>query len=102
MPKPSARYPPNGETKEEINVVELDKAISDMQATNVTIDNLRKTNGSMLRCCEGTRTYIEEREVLISSYQSIDRFTSYPATAKAIKPMTSKAIPPRVRLTTPS
>src|SRR5271157_11621 len=62
--------PRNGEPKREINMVELDNAVSDIQAINITIDKLRKTDNTMNRCCDEMRTRIEELELLISSYQS--------------------------------
>jgi hypothetical protein len=62
--------PPDGESKHEINLAELDKAVSDIHVINATIDKLRKTNNTVIRCCEGTRTHIEELELLILSYQN--------------------------------
>jgi hypothetical protein len=62
--------PPDDESKNPINAIELDKAISDMQTINATIDKLRKTNNSAIRNCEGTRTHIEELEESILGYQN--------------------------------
>lgn len=62
--------PPDKEVENVINLVELDKAIADMQAINATIDKLRKTNNAAMRSCEGTRTHIEELEESISAYQT--------------------------------
>ena len=62
--------PPDDESQNPINAIELDKAISDMQTINATIDKLRKTNNAAMRNCEGTRTHIEELEESILSYQN--------------------------------
>lgn len=62
--------PPEDRREKEINLVELDKAISDMHAINSTIDKLRKNNNTLRRCCDGTRAHIEELEESIVSYQN--------------------------------
>ena len=58
------------ELRNEINLVELDKSISDIQAVNITLDKLRKSNNTMARCCETTRNCIQELEESIFAYQN--------------------------------
>jgi threonine dehydrogenase-like Zn-dependent dehydrogenase len=62
--------PSHNESKHEINLAELEKAVSAIQGINATIDKLRKNNNTMIRCCEGTRTSIDELETAIFSYQN--------------------------------
>ncbi len=60
---------PSGESEHSISLVELEKIVADIQTINSTIDRLRKSNNAAMKNCDSTRTYIDDLEELILSYQ---------------------------------
>lgn len=62
--------PPEDESKNLVDLIELDKAVADLQTVNAIIDKLRKANNTALRTSESMRTQIDELEKSILSYQT--------------------------------